>query len=346
MPILDLSRLIALKVKLTVVNGNVTFWKYYYKGVPITLTNGELEFTKAEIGTGIQIYVEAPDVSGSVGDIEIKAEYGGKEDIVNATGIWITVTDNRHNLDDAIWNNVTDPPLTAMQAIGGFGLRPEREMSSQPVKMLHNAIGIQFQVAPAGVQNQSPVNFDLTRRMEKRAWTKADASAAWTQAAPGSIGILNDPARVSFPLAPELPNDESTQQQDADSPPAGTVQELDSSAHPNADGYMYSFDAPGIGTQVKADDVWSSIWTQYGLATQSNFEEFARIGFGGPAENNTVTGSRASDYFKWHSIMTLEEGDDGILERTTGDANETATNEIAPGHVGLVSSPDDLGGGP
>jgi hypothetical protein len=184
---------------------------------------------------------------------------------------------------------------------GGTGLRP-----------IDNTIGVrnvmlmQFQVQPAGVWNQSGVNFDITRQIGGFAYAQLNPTSNWQ----------TDTSPTVMKWAPrevERSNDDSSPEIDENAAPT-----------PN-NGFLYVEDSPGFDTNQPQT---------HRAAFRYNFREWFRISFGtGLVEGEGEYGSRASAYQDWH-VAHLLQNQNGSWIRTTGDNQEqVGVNSIGPGHI-------------
>jgi hypothetical protein len=247
---------------------------------------------------GKRLWVEILEPSAALGDITISAVYPSSSDTVDATGIWVNhgEADTKHDRTDVPW---ADAQGFFFDFTPTFGLVPRNENNTE----IRNSIGLQFGLVPSGIWDQPPVQFDVTRQIESRRWDQVIAGGQWQlQLGPNKI---ND-----FPYIAELPNDDQGQGDEKG---------------PTAQGHMYSKDAPGFAL----DD------SEEGRAGVWNFNEFVRVAINdGELKGNDVKGSQASNMVTWHVLHNLNK-QGTKLQRTTGDVDESADNDVAPGHVPL-----------
>jgi hypothetical protein len=100
--------------------------------------------------------------------------------------------------------------------------------------------------------------------------------------------------------------------------------------HTGDDGHIYAIDTPGptIQSPPSLDPFWPGDPNATGLFYVASFLEWVEVDVGG-------TPTRVSDVFAWHSASTLEKVN-GQWRR-----NESATNEILPGPIPVLSPDGD-----
>ncbi len=261
------------------------------------------------------LWVEGVKKSGTVRDIFFIWSYtmseGTCSDRATATIVWAEQTDVKHDTSDAVWSGFPDPPKSTHNRFcgGGFGLRA---IGNRPLGV-RNCVGIQFKIFPAGVWDEPGVKFDITRQVAGRSWEKKS----------GGEFKLSKPQMfpVDFP-AGDKPNDDQSSRQDNDE-----------STAPDANGHMYVVDGPG------ADDDDAGRAAE--LVIRWNFKEFVRVRFDGrEPQGNKEDGSRSSDKFDWHVRHHLQRGSSSDpWTRSTGDAPETAENDVATDHIVVGDQP-------
>lgn len=309
-------------VKLTIVGGSVVIWSNETKtGAPV-LTAGSKEYPTGGDWPKT-LWVEATETSGALRDIVLKAEYGNTSDTVKATGIWSEVTasmyDNKSAADlfddpedpndifDPNWGDVPKSVSNrgSTQAIisriyGGSGLRPIPTYGG-----LHNVIIMRFQLYPANIRNAPGIRFGFGRQIH--------VSAIRKDLHTGTNNVL---LAKSHPGSDELPND-------SDITPAG--QTRGATIVPTLQDRIFQIDTPGLSDITAAGDLF---------IMSGNMWDFARVRFDNVyPEGNEVNGSRCSPKFLWHFRhrinKVIEEGQ-VVWKRSTGDAQQTDENQIAP----------------
>lgn len=289
-----------------------------------------LQVTIPEGKSSVDVFIEGKspaagvNASRSVRDMLIAAEVAGAEtDRVSFTFIWAQFDDDqvKHDRGEARWADITDPPATAFDVVGDFGLqaRVEEEVpgTGRRAAVYRNVIGLQATVCPPGIENEGQVKFDVARDKEVRNWIVTIRGE-----------IRSDPAEDSdFPRADEQPNDEGG--------------EADESTGPNANRHMFSVDAPRVNGDPKEED--------FLVIRTINFREWLRIRVdekdpGG----NQVDGARCSAKFLWRSRHLLRaiggrwrrilqsNGQVASPELAETPANQPGLgNDIAPGRIAL-----------
>ncbi|MBL7826946.1 MAG: hypothetical protein JNJ57_09975 [Saprospiraceae bacterium] len=169
------------------------------------------------------------------------------------------------------------------------------------------------------------INFDVTRRRKSR---KLECAYGSTPVS----GAFNDPFPV---LSDEANDDNNANYYDEDNIPS--------------DGYIYSWDAPGIPL-YKQDGSIDSDWAF--KCVKSTFEEFVRVGIwnGIPNSNaNGLFGSRSSEKTPWHSVFYLKSASDLLLESDGSTASFSGIKEkggAANGNAGNGTCSIELKGSP
>lgn len=309
-------------MKLKIVSGDVAVWTVPTKG-PLISTQvlgpgtSVAEFLAENIlAGGLTLWVEARAVSKQLRDIELRLEYLGGSDTVNATGVWSTIGKVEHDRKSAAdllaeFPDMLDPKKQPedQQAIvkdlrdnlGGTGLRPINATIG-----VVNAILMQFTASPSGIHDE-PVFFDVSRRSESKGWTRVTAQGQW----------VLDPDSKSIPLPPELPNDDGNDNDESD--------KLTAKDH------IYALDAPGSPSANSGANVDGVL--------RFDMREWVRVSFESRPIGNNVGGSRASDYYQWHATHEVH-ANNGTWVRTTGDDPEVASrNDVAPGGIVVGEQP-------
>jgi hypothetical protein len=201
------------------------------------------------------------------------------------------------------------------QTLEGTGLR---RTAAVPRKF-SNAIAWEFQVTPKNVASEPNVAVDLSRRAAHIEWMD------WN----GLPLRLTSEEKEDYPAMLESSNDDPV--------------EDDESFTPDAEGRMYSIDAPA-SRELPHVVVPATAKIYYNF--DANFEEFARASFdGSPLEGNGVQGTRASPMRTWHSntyLRYIPADMDWFRAKADGTANgpaETAENTVDEGQVELDQPP-------
>ena len=306
-------------VKLTVVSGNVALWTSPTKGTAnaVPLTAGTAEFNVDIIpGGGLVLWVEALSPSTAVRDIELRLDYMGASDIVNATAVWATQPwgwDDKMSYEQVtdLFPDIVDTSVGDLVEIsGGLGLIPFSAFSV--LGGVVNVILMQSTVGPPGIGMESIVSWDVTRQIRFIDWTKVLTTDDW---------VFDPDTKEDFPLLAELPNDDDIEEED-----------LDETASPTGEDHMYSIDVPGV--------VPALTFGKSARRLKFSFREWIRVRFdGAPFSGETIAGSRASDMYEWHARHDLEKHGTGFWRRTTGDEQETNVNDIGPGAIDVFGEP-------
>lgn len=298
------------KVSVRIAGGRARLWQTATKGTLVPSTNGVAQFALSDLPK--RIWLEATTTSAVLRDVAVELDYKGDKDTVKATGVWADLTATAHDnrsaanlFADPIWQDTPTPPRDRIELSGGVGLRPIDATNGA-----RNVILMQYTVRPIGIENVPFVKFDVTRQIAVKNY--------------GVDGPIRPIDEKAFPATDEQPNDDDRGDVNAD--------DVDESDTPTATGHFYSEDRPGInGPEAQyRDEIF-----------RLNALEFIRITFNGTsAEGNVVGGSRGSDKFAWHTRHAWHiDANTGWYRRTTGDAAESAENDIGPGHINLEGGP-------
>jgi hypothetical protein len=179
---------------------------------------------------------------------------------VAATLIWAERT-NFRNSGAQLSQDLDDPTVHQIfQSFGGrLGLIPIFN------DRVHNGMEMEFTIRPPGIRplvDKGRVIFDITRQKQSRGWTD---------------GVQD--YSVDFPNGDEIPNDDSSQN--------------DEDNYPTND-HIYSVDFPGFIMTPEANERVHRI----------NAYEFVRVRFDGQQfqnQNGVVEGSRCSNKVPWRS---------------------------------------------
>ena len=319
---------------LTVDSGYVRFW------------SDETKETEVNIDTFINTWandtpkvawVEALVPSDKVADIKLTLKYDGSKDAVRATAVWGAISEVNHDklspadlkvLHPEIWEGFAHRGTRdVIEDAGGTGLIPVAYKS-----WVSNGILMQFRVFPPGIEKyRYMVEWDVTQRVsgDIKSFT-ADGT------------LIDEPklkATFDFPdMHPDAANDDGNPNSGAES------------SYPDEKQRLYHYDAPGVKANISGNNILIPINT---LNRANKFETFLRINIGLEGINDNfinpptrpsggytdvsdwsqhplVSGSRASEKYLWSVAHTLVR-DAGKLKRTTGDADETADNNVKPG---------------
>jgi hypothetical protein len=331
----DLMRLLIHKpepdkgetVTLKVVSGNVALWKKSTKEDPIPLTNKEVKFKTSDLNTGeaqyMSIWVELPGRSKSLRDVVLTLEYKGVKDTVKATGIWMDcnlVRSTSHvaaGKKDKPSANATDDYYLILwqQHVSRLGATQLQPRPGNPIEF-------EFKVFPVKL-GDAGVYFDISRQKDRAIYVRR----------PGSSDYLLCGA-ASFPNKAEAANDEAP----AELSPAfwksiGLEQPADDEDDDEtpAQGFIYSFDAPGLRSYEVAD-----VLKEFDLYVyQGNFKEFVRVKFDNDKFLNTtngVEGSRCSNYVNWHARSRFSPA---MVNGKKVWAREAVGNSVGKNHVAI-----------
>jgi len=277
----------------------------------------------------VTVWVEGLDKSAAVRDIEVvlkkKGAGGGfadgaELDKAKLTFVWATSAGVEHDrktadqlLADDAWKNMTDPPRFRFAHLPGIppfrdgtGLLPVNNIQG-----VRNGIVTKFKIEPANVWNEPGVTFDASRQAEGRWWDKSGAT--WKE---------DQSMRRTWPSGDEEANDE----------PEPTNEDTDDSRRPNNSGEHFQQDAPGVANpSAYADE----------SCLRYNFRDYIRVRFDGTEPNgNKTDGSRCSDKYDWHCRHRWEkDAASGKWKRTTGDNQESDSNDIGANHITVGTEP-------
>jgi len=279
----------------------------------------------------VTVWVEGLDKSAKARDIEVvltkKGAGGGfadgaELDKANLTFVWAEKTSVSHDRVTAVnllkadaWKNMTTPPKQRFSGTpperDGTGLLPPADYG------VRNGVVVKYLVYPDKIWQEPDVRFDVTRDHRAKAWFK-NGDGAWPAPA----------LDLPFSTGDEKSND------DADSQ---TPNPLDQSKAPNNAGELFYQDASGVPAAASHDH----------FSLRANIKEFVHVRFDGvkpkggwwsPA-SPVQDGARCSDKYEYHCRHTLQKDGAGKWARTTGDANETDTNDIGDGHIAIGDNP-------
>lgn len=291
-------------VELSLVSGAARVWEQETKEVEVTLPK---KYSITELPK--RLWVEATAPSAALRDIELKlvCQEWGVEDVVNATGVWATVTAVSHDrvtaadlLADPEWADMTGRPSGLINKFDGTGLTPITGDGAR------NVIAIKFTITPPGVYDENRPAFDGSRRKEGKTWTRNGNSPC----------VLDDDGTSEFPDRCDEANDDRNS--------------TDKSLAPNDQDEYFDVDIPGAGELKAHHDL---------LIRRLNFMEFLRMKCNGTRPRGKHSGSRCSPFYDWHMRQRLLKGPDGNWIRSGGDDPETADNDVGPGHIDLGTCP-------
>ncbi len=270
----------------------------------------------------LELWAEVIQVSKGARDKTISLEHTSPDgmkttDEVAVTGIWSTVVEVRHDASDKKWPWKASHPIHPGEAMEtqSFGLAETIVNGIGDRDITRNGIGFKFQVSPKSVlpdhdpRYENIVHVDITRAVESQDFKKLP-DGDWTFDLDWEPGVLS-----SLPPFEEMPNDDE--------------EDWDESKRPDSLGYMYSLDAPAIHMLGNLPDGSKNV---YRLGAR----EWLRITIEGETEGEVVGGSRASEYFEWHSVITTEKHTEGgfvVWRRSPGVLfnEQPAWNSIGPG---------------
>jgi hypothetical protein len=265
------------------------------------------------------VWAEGTQVSGNVRDLVFIWRYDTPpapkdpcSDRARATIVWGELHSVKHDATDANWadlvaSGVTKPAREALDLAcqSGFGLRA---VAARPAGA-RNCIAFNFKPLPLGIKNEPDVRFDITRQIECTWWF--DDGSGWDE-----LG----PMTKTFPTEDARANDDP-------------LPEVDESTAPNDNHSMFSIDGPGPNSADRPP-------SHQKLHVCLNFREFLRVRFDGKRPSgNRLDGTRSSPKVEWHARHRLDKNAAGNWARTTGDAAETATNDVGLGHVAITAPP-------
>lgn len=267
-------------VTLTVASGDVKFWLDRNKehGVGFDVVTHTLVFPTwptDSLGRPLAsqpFWVEAPNESYSVRDIEIKVSYQQATDRVRATAVWAYLHRWESDTNDwaaiaASWDQLPQTLQTMLGTDGsnGTGLRPVNDASV-------NVIVQEWVVVPTGLAKE-PVYVDISRRIERIAWKYDPADSKWKEFVTNQeYFTLKDYAND------DLDNDDESSL--------------------NSHDFIFSADAPGFPPKLPRN---FDINTKF--LYRANFQEFIRFSFDNRPKGNGLGGSRGSDFFDWKSKL-------------------------------------------
>ncbi|MGI8980903.1 MAG: hypothetical protein ACR2FY_16875 [Pirellulaceae bacterium] len=167
-----------------------------------------------------------------------------------------------------------------------------------------NVILQEWTTYPVGLANE-PVYVDVSRRMEVKQW-QSPSAGPWGKVQDIPYKIMKDKANDDT-----HPNDESS--------------------FLNAFDHFFSYDNPG----------WQRLLPRTvppgKIMFRANFQEFIRFSFLERPADNTVSGSRGSDFFDWKAKIKGE-WDETTWFRIGGEGAGTE-NDIASGRENLPNAP-------
>jgi len=327
----DMIKVIIKKVTSETIAGSVTLemtgdgtkvklWKKQTKEDGLET---DREWTVASLPDGGLVrWIEGLDKSGTVRDIDVvlkkKGAGGGfadgaQLDKAKLTFVWTEQSGferwERTYVQlttvepwKTAWKNVTDPPKGPLKDIfDGTGLKARKPVGTGG---FHNVMVMKFKIEPQGVENEPGVKFDVSRQRASNVKFEAPA------------GTWHTVEQTAWPSNDEDANDDS-----------GNV---DESKVPNADHEIFVFDPPGLDNfplgSVK-------------VLFRANYREYLRVRFDGQRPtsggDSSTWGARCSPKYDWHVIHTLIPDGATMYKRDTGDAAQSASNEIKAGHISL-----------
>ncbi|MDA1049852.1 MAG: hypothetical protein O3C40_05165, partial [Planctomycetota bacterium] len=302
-------------------HGSAKIWKDEYRD---QLEDPSPSLTFGESETERIYWVELISPSVEIGDYHFSYGYmqGGLTDYASATAVWASVTAVEHNnrtgaaiLADPKWADVSGVVRTALESQVDAGLLPVARALG-----ILNVIYQRWTVTPPRIHQYSDiVKVDVGRRLESIRWSIDDNGNVVVNPITGVVVGFEE---IDFEGGDEFANDDASEL-DETGP--------DLSAHD----HIFSLDTPGTDSAAPAI---LQFWVK-----EVNFEEFVRIGIGAnDPHDNGVSGSRASEKFKWHASFYLQEINGFWYRRPllTGpnntaliNPNENVFNEIGPEHI-------------
>ena len=356
---------------------NVKLWESSTKGTPIPLTNGEASFPISDLDK--TIWVELTAGSTALRDVTLTMRsHNGNEDVVKATGIWVTRTGFRNSNDPTTLTGSamnTNPASTQIEVADASGLANGDHI-------------ILFKASDNGATRDSykitAVNGKILTLNEQlgRAWAEGDevregASPNVDDASyirqfskfGGKLGaehispVTNNFMEMEFTVGPHGIADQPGVVFDI-SRQVGSVfwvfdgQEWGEIASqtkpmpqedelPNDDGNNDDEDADPIENTDKiyvidGPGLLSDTAFTARVVLRANFHEFVRVKFDGTPfeEKNETQGSRASDNVKWYTRLDVL--GDATTKMWTRNNNQPAgqnENEIVVGqHKDLLQN--------
>ena len=308
---------------LSIVSGNIKLWNNPDKTGEINVPPSGISFSTSQLDK--VIFIEAIEQSSSVGDIELKLEYMGNEDMVRATGIWFIEHEYWVTRVDAMDLTVVDPvaidpvnnpnPITDLLDLGtgssqlettiingniswkgsryGHGTyREESGNNPQEDEKIGGKFLFEFEIFPhltATEISDFKIKLDITRQRKTRLRSIVSGS--------GDLIIPNNNER-DFPW--EISSDNETPNDDGGSFDEDNTLKND---------FIYSYDAAGINR----DDSYVN-FAAFNMS-KTSFSEFVRIKFGEDFQNQNglVEGTRASNRSDWHSFYYAKRGENGLM---------------------------------
>lgn len=225
-------------------------------------------------------WAELTDVSGTVRDKTFTWTYdkNGCDDKAVATGVWVVKSGFFHKNADPIPTDFDDKPVSDPWKANPQLLYPGPFFTQQGPR--HGMI-MEFEIAPAGIENENNVKFDLARKVAYLTHTWAFVNGKWASTLVGSRQfILGDVANDDAD-----PNDEDVNPTKL---------------------HIYDTDVPQLnvaGLKPLPQEL---------VQDQANYFSWARVRFDGTRPDNAKPGSRCSIQEKWHhkskSGFTIKNG--------------------------------------
>ncbi len=270
------------KVRVKVNGGSVKFWEQATKQTEITQSSGVVEFTIPAGSNGISktVWVEATAVSATPRDIILSMGYKTSSgtiydglDTLKATAVWVSKTGfvNTYGLliptdfdaaVSALWRNpIQIVPGVFHGSSGGAGY-----MGGPRAAMI-----MEFTIAPAGIENEASVKFDLARKIHTRAFKWLLSGSTWSQ------------SQIVYTAytAGDVANDDD-KDDDEDPDPTNL--------------HIYDMDATYLKFQIGALPPRPNALVE----DCANFRSWVRVSFDGSRPTNAAPGTRCSDQIPWY----------------------------------------------
>jgi hypothetical protein len=182
---------------------------------------------------------------------------------------------------------------------------------------VRNGVLTRFTIFPnvPELYNHPKLKFDVTQRVHfVAAWLKENGDPE------------SPPQHQEFPAQNEEANDETG--------PPGTITLQPTGPAPN--GHLFYFDAPGISPEVRQGQ-------EAKVGYSGNHEQFVRVRLDGTVPSgDTVSGSRASDVFKFHvhHLLVPDPAFGGVSWKRT--SHHDPDNDIGADHIAIGTVEDEL----
>lgn len=346
---IDLIKLVVLKptnmdvgetVVLRKISGNIRLWESPTKeaDTELQLVNNQTQFIATDLDPNKVLYIEAPEVSHTIRDIVLEAEYNGQKDVVKATAIWATKQRVFHTrgqpnangiVEDGPPNNlVANAPLPNLQYLDEpkltnrieNGLFPEETPNGTlTAKGWRSVDGSRYghgtMTNDGFFEPDDPIDLFIGGRIlfefKIEPENAADLGVHFDITRQKKVRdyVIDLPTNVYGNMPSEDPilfkMDDFPEEDNMDNETANDDENnFDEDSHPNND-LIYVFDSPSTPRVVPGHAGF--------VISKNTFREFVRVKIDDATFGNGLYGSSMSDKYNWHSVYYIKLGENEVL---------------------------------